>query len=47
MQYIEVELGRVAMQATPAATNSQWVFQTSVDVTLSLSEGGLGVTKVG
>jgi hypothetical protein len=31
-----VLLGRVDAGTTPAATNSQWVFQTSVDVTLLL-----------
>jgi hypothetical protein len=31
-----VRLGRVDAGTTPAATNSQWVFQTSVDVTLLL-----------
>jgi hypothetical protein len=31
-----VELGRVDLQAQPAAPNSQWLFQTSVDETLLL-----------
>jgi hypothetical protein len=31
-----VELGRVDAGIASAATNSQWVFQTSVDVTLLL-----------
>jgi hypothetical protein len=34
-----VLLGRVDAGTTPAATNSQWVFQTSVDVTLLLLHG--------
>jgi hypothetical protein len=37
MPGIEVELGRVDAGIGSAATNSQWVFQTPVDVILSLS----------